>query len=173
MRTVLALDDLLAHAVAPQLPGTVMIMGRQEMRRLTRPVAQAKLRGLTLGRPSVLVIGARKWDPWEWLEAMQLPLAVPVVLLEGEHAPARSDGLLSSLGVVATVPAGGSTSGTSSCVADEALLAWRDRLGRSPLSLPPVRVEPRLRVPRARLEAVILREGVPRWTEEMRRRQVG
>ncbi len=77
MRTVLAVDDLMARAVAKKLTGEIETCGRVRMRLEGDNV----VRDLVLRSPCVLVIGAKEWDPLDLLEQWRLPYEVPVVLV--------------------------------------------------------------------------------------------
>ena len=122
MRTVLAVDEMLAHVVAPRLPGEVEVLGHMAMRDLG-PLAVARLREMVMERPSVLAIGAKAWDALPMLRQIRLPYRVPVVLLvpevtwEGTRQAAELD-------VFSIVPAK-PTRKIVSTVAAECVLAWK------------------------------------------------
>jgi hypothetical protein len=91
MRTVLAVDELLAHAVRRELEGDVVTVDHMEMRDLGPRGALRRVRQLMIERRSVLVLGGRAWeDPLAFVEALRLQPFVPVILLlaAGQERPA-------------------------------------------------------------------------------------
>jgi hypothetical protein len=77
VRTVLALDDLLARAVMAQLPGAHDHVSRSQM----RDDGDDVVRDLVSDGPCALVIGADDWNPLDLLERWRLPYAVPIVMV--------------------------------------------------------------------------------------------
>lgn len=136
MRTILALDDLLAHAVKPKLIGEVEICNHQTMREKGPDVVQKLVR-----RRSVLAIGGAAWDPLPLLRKWRLPPTVHVVMVTPSVTEEHRQGVDSAVSIV---PADGSVSGLSSCIADACLFARGRR--RAALSSPcpvVVRAQPR------------------------------
>ena len=163
MRTVLAIDEMLAHAVAAQLPGEIEVFGHMEMRDRGHAVG-AELRERVLRSPSVLVIGARAWDPCDMLKKMRLPYEVPVVVVVPSITPER-ERMSFELDAWAMLPADGSVTGLSGAVADEAVLGWLWTRKRRPRPLAPVLLDPQPRRPVARIEAVVVRPEFPAWKQ--------
>lgn len=134
MRTVLAVDELLAMAVRSKMRRPAEIYGRERMRdEGDRIVRKAVDEG-----PCVLAIGGLHWNPLSWLEEWRLPSSVAVVLL----LPRISDPIArraASLRVFSVVPT--RMSGIVSCVADECLLA-ADSLRGFPALRPVLVVSP-------------------------------
>lgn len=129
MRTVLAVDPLLAEAVRKKLPGTVEIYTRERM----REEGDDTVKAAALRAPSVLVVGAKKWSPLRWVERWQLPRTTPVVML----LPSVPDEYLdraAKAGVYSIVPLDGTVGALASAVYAEAILAWSSR--ESPPLLP-------------------------------------
>lgn len=79
MRTVLALDDLLAQAVVAQLPGVTEVFRHTTMRDEGADIVREAVEAW----PCALVLGGQEWDPHPLalLERWRLPYAVPVVLV--------------------------------------------------------------------------------------------
>lgn len=77
MRTVLALDDLMAVAVKKKLGDGAIPVSRPQMRELGDDVVLDMLGS----RDAVLAIGGTDWDPLDLLERWRLPERVPVVLV--------------------------------------------------------------------------------------------
>lgn len=156
MRTVLAVDEMLAVAVKRRLEGEAEVFDRMKMRDLGRRKVPGRLRELVTERPSVLVIGGREWDALPTLRAARIPREVPVVLLTPKatwerHAEA------SRLGVVAMVPTDDGTD-TREAIVDEVRIAW----AFSP-PLVPVIVERSRRAPVSSSEASLAVPRVPAW----------
>jgi hypothetical protein len=84
MRTILAVDELLAHAVRKRLPGEVMIYGHARMREDGDGAVLDALRGA----PCVLAIGGARWNPLPWLARWRVPDGVPVIAVVPEASPA-------------------------------------------------------------------------------------
>lgn len=77
MRTVLALDQLLARSVAAKLRGEVVTCTRQRM----RDEGDDAVQRIVMAAPSALIIGAQNWNPLDLLEAWQLPYEIPVIMV--------------------------------------------------------------------------------------------
>lgn len=105
MRTVLALDEMLAAAVKKKLGREVEteVLDRVAMRGLGRRRVVPHLRELVTTKPSVLVIGGRGWDALPMLARLRLPQEVPVVLLTPE-ATWETKAEANRLGVVTVIP---------------------------------------------------------------------
>ena len=126
MRTVLATDEMLAHAVKRMLPGKADIVGHIEMRDLGRKLL-GSLRDRLLGSPSVLVIGGCGWNALPLLRRLRLPASVPVVLIAQAETEWSSAQAASRLRVYSTVATGNRFTGVASAVATECQLAWVGR----------------------------------------------
>lgn len=131
MRTVLAVDELLARAVGAKLPGVVEICTRARM----RDDGDEVVADLVMMVPSVLVIGAKKWDPLDLLEAWLLPPEIPVVLVV-PHMSEDIERRASALELFSVVPADRSVRATA-CLACECRLAWAWLQGRHARPLVP------------------------------------
>ena len=133
MRTVLAVDEMLAHAVSPKLPGEVEVLGHMAMRDLGRAESVATLRRLVLASPSVLAIGGQRWtDALDYIRAMRLPYRVPVVLLAPPESKWELIAPANALGVFSMVPLVIGASGTAATIsaACQAAGRWTRRRGR-------------------------------------------
>lgn len=153
MRTVLAVDEMLAAAVRRRLEGEAVVLHRQAMRDLGRHKVVTTLRELVTVRPSVLVIGGRAWDALPMLRRLRLPREVPVVLLT-PSATWERQAEACRLGVVSIVPADEGTD-TREAIAISATLA-------SASSLAPVLVA-RERRPAALRSASVVAPRVVAW----------
>lgn len=81
MRTVLAVDEMLAHQVKGKLKGSeIEHIDFASMKAMGENV-DARVRQLILAAPAVLVIGGRAWNALPMLRSMKLPVRVPVVLI--------------------------------------------------------------------------------------------
>src|SRR5690349_10925381 len=115
MRTVMAVDEMLASLVAKRLPGEVEIYGRGEMREDGDDVVM----DAALKSPCVLLIGGMKWNPLRLVASWNLPRSVVVVALVPRIKPvvvrraviARAFSITSSM------------HGVADCLADECVLA--------------------------------------------------
>ena len=77
MRTVLAMDEIMAKAVTKRLTGEIEVCTRPRM----RDEGDDIVRELVLRSPCVLAIGATEWNPLDLLERWRLPYEIPVVLV--------------------------------------------------------------------------------------------
>jgi hypothetical protein len=136
MRTVLALDEMLAFEVAPRLPGEVAKLDHMQMRE-HKKVLVSTLREFLSRYPSVLAIGGRRWDALPLLRELSLADAIPVVLVAPE-ATTECRETARQLGVVSILPVDGSFSGAASALAVECRLAEAVRLGNLARPLRPV-----------------------------------
>lgn len=151
MPTILALDELLAHAVGPKLPGMVEVCGRMRMREEGDDIVKS----LALQPGSVLAIGAASWNPLPLLAEWKLPARVPVVVLVPEVTEEVAR-MAAECRVFSVIPADGSLSGMSKCVVNECVLAnaslRRGRKEISPVLVVPSR-RPRCACPESRVLA--------------------
>ncbi len=156
VRTILAVDELLAGSIKPKLAGSVSTIGHMTMRDLGDGIEDA-LRELVTARPSVLAIGGRAWDALPLLRRLNLPWAVPIILLTPELTTKRA-AACAATHVLSVVPLDGSVSGVASAVSVEVELAkfyWAGVLKR-PMR-PVVVSRPRVSPPdRPRAPLVIL-----------------
>ena len=130
MKTVLALDELLARALREEIPGSVQIIGRAQMRDDGDEIVKRAASG-----KCVLAIGGSKWDPLPWLERWRLAIPVVVTLPSFDDRTLERAARLRVFSVVpATMP------GIVSCLADECVLAAASY--RSGQALRPVIVVP-------------------------------
>lgn len=155
MRTVLAVDEMLAAAVRRRLGEEgidAVALDHMEMRDLGEQVVSV-LRELVMQEPSVLVIGGRAWDALPLLRLLRLPREVPVVLLTPEATWERQAEAC-RLGAVSIVPANEGTD-TREVITLAVCLATAS-------SLAPVLVA-RDRRPAARQSASVVAPRVPAW----------
>lgn len=143
MRTILALDEMLAHAVMDKLPqdSSAETIGRFEMNELGDKGSEARLRALVLASPSVLAIGGRQWNALPMLKAMRLPYRVPVVVVAPEGRLWTLAGTAEALRVYSMVPTDRSVSGAGivASIASECVDAWKwVHRRRKPSDLPRV-----------------------------------
>lgn len=75
MRTVLAIDEMLAHRVRRLLPGDVEIYSHVRM----RDEGDEAVRRAVLRSQCVLAIGGAAWDPMPWLRQRSISELAPVV----------------------------------------------------------------------------------------------
>ena len=82
MRTILAIDEMLAAAVRKKLVGTVELYDHRRMRKEgDRSVLCAAERG-----PCVLAIGGARWNPLPWLRVHRPRVPVVAVVPEATDA---------------------------------------------------------------------------------------
>lgn len=129
MRTVLAIDEMLARAVAKILPGNLEYCCRDRMRSQGDDI----VRELVLAEPCVLVIGGSRWNPLGLLERWGLPATTPVVLLLPRLTRAMKDRTV-ALGAHSVLSAGRSRK-LPTLVSSECLVAhgWAAQPVREPL----------------------------------------
>ena len=156
MRTVLAVDEMLAAAVRRKIPGAETL-DHVAMRDLGAE-ALPKLRELALRGPSVLVTGGRQWDALPMLRRLRLPRTLPVVLLTPSATWARQ-AEAARLGVVAIVPCDDGTD-TRLAVITEIELAWLT----SGTVISPVLVSRERRAPVVVGQSRVLRPQVAAWS---------
>lgn len=111
MRTVLAIDEMLAHAVAKLLPpGKTEVFGRLRM----HDEGPDCVKNAVLRVPCVLAIGGAMWNPLDLLERWKL--SVPTVALVPEADP---DTLRAAdrIGVLVVMPMAGRESTTEDLIA--------------------------------------------------------
>lgn len=165
MRTVLAVDEMLAAAVRRKIP-SAETLDHAAMRDLG-DAALPRLRELALRAPGVLVTGGRAWDALPMLRRLRLPRTLPVVLLTPSATWARQ-AEAARLGVVAIVPCDDGTD-TRTAIEREIQIAWS--LLRHPSPRPQVvLVQRERRPPVAVLEGRLLRPQVAAWSAKMTRR---
>jgi hypothetical protein len=136
MRTVLAIDEMLAHEVKPKLRGEVAKLDRMHMREHKRVLIDT-IRDFLTRYPSVLAIGGRAWDALPMLHDLRLPSSIPVVLVAPEATRECRD-RAHDLGVLSILPVDGSFSGAASALAVECRLAEAVRTGKLVRPLRPV-----------------------------------
>jgi hypothetical protein len=161
MRTVLAVDEMLAHAVKRELPGEVEVVGHMRMRALGGLLAST-LRGLVMQEPSVLVIGAKLWDPYEDLQEMALPASAAVVALVPTRTDQR-DQCAAASGVFLQVAADDPK--ITETISAACLFSWAWLHGRRPRPLSPVLVAPPRRSRGAVHESSVVRVDLPHWKQ--------
>lgn len=160
MRTVLALDDLLAQAVEDQLPGVKDICGRQRM----RDEGDDVVRRLVEEGPCVLAIGGAAWEPSDLLgllERWRFPRKVPVVLVM--PAVSRENAVrISKLGVYSVFEVDAERRGVATSLVAECLIAHACRRGILKRPVVPVLVQPSPRAPACRPLAQVIAFPVAR-----------
>jgi hypothetical protein len=137
MRTVLAIDEMLAYEVEQRLPGEVARLGHMAMRDCRHVLVQM-MRDFLTRYPSVLAIGGRRWDALPLLRELRPhPTTAPVVLVAPEASPACIS-QAAELGVFSIVPVEDGFTGAASAVAVECQLATAVRRGLLSRPLSPV-----------------------------------
>lgn len=141
LRTVLATDEMLASAIAKKLPGEKLTFDHAEMREKRGVIAKTTLEMLDCS-PSVLVIGAEKWDAIKTLLLVAPTTKAPIVWIVPELNEERLR-QAEELKIYSVVPVLGAKA-VSSVVAVEVRLAahWLAGRGRR-LPFPAVVLNPR------------------------------
>jgi hypothetical protein len=129
MRTVLAVDDLLASLLAKRLLGEVESYGRCQMRKDGDEIVLDAARRA----PCVLVIGGRRWNPLRLVDSWKLPRTTAVVAIVPRIRPVaiRRAAAAGVLSVTASMP------GVVDALADEWVIAAAVLTGLRPRSLRP------------------------------------
>ncbi len=129
MRTVMAVDEMLARLVGERIPGEKETYDRAEMREHGDEI----VRDAVLRSPCVLMIGGMKWNPVRLVASWQLPRTIPVVALVPKIRPA----VIRRAAAARIFSVTASMSGVVDCLADECVIAAAALAGLRPWVLRP------------------------------------
>jgi hypothetical protein len=124
MRTIMAVDEMLASLVARRVPGKVQFYDRSAMRKKGDDI----VRDAALVSPCVLLIGGMKWNPLRLVASWNLPRTVVVVAVVPRIKPVvvRRAVMAGVFSVTASMH------GVADCLADECVLAAATLVGLRP-----------------------------------------